>query len=77
MEYLASPLTMDRDDENDSGNTNRFSEDFPGVQQDPQTELTAGSRGSQRPHSEPTPNWYKCNVNQWLKRLRINELYNF
>ena len=60
MEYVDSLLIMEDDDDNDSGNTNGFSEDSAGVPQDPQTELTAGSGGSQHPHSEPTPDWCKC-----------------
>ena len=59
MEYVDSLLIME-DDDNDSGNTDGFSQDSAEVPQDPQTELTAGSGGSQHPHSEPTPDWCKC-----------------
>ena len=75
MEYVDSLLIMEDDDDSDSGNANAFSEESAGVSQDPQTELTTGSGGSQHPHSEPTPAWCKCrecHVNRWLKRLRIN-----
>lgn len=60
MEYVDSLLIMEDGDDNDSGNANTFSVDFAGVPQDPQTELTAGSGGFQHPHSEPTPDWCKC-----------------
>ena len=68
MEYMDSLLIME-DDDNDSGNTYGFSQDSAGVPQDPQTELTAGSGGSQHPHSEPTPDWCKCRQRQLMARV--------
>ncbi|XP_078353858.1 uncharacterized protein LOC144638536 [Oculina patagonica] len=62
MEYVDSLLIMEDEDHNDSGNANAFSEDSAGLSQAQQTDLSAGSVGSQHPlpPSEPTPNWCKC-----------------
>ena len=68
MEYADSLLIMEDDDDSDSGNANAFSEDSTGVPEDPQTELTTGSGGSQYPHSELTLPWYKCQQCQPMAR---------
>lgn len=54
MEYVDSLLIMEDDDDYDSGNGIGFSEDSARVPQDTQTELTAGSGGSQHPHRMDT-----------------------
>lgn len=71
MEYVDSLLIMEDDDDYDSAIG--FSEDSARVPQNTQTELTAGSGGSQHPHSEPTPDWCRCRQCQPMAQVIENK----